>query len=115
MVAAQTAVVLDCSLNIPNVKVSFFRQSKKGALFQLPVKAGRYEVLGEQQLLIRSVSIDDIGMYVCKAEGVEDKKTSIFITPGKIIFIFHHKSVCCMYETQLFAEMVKLFATTCNN
>ena len=89
MVAAQTAVVLDCSLNIPNVKVSFFRQSKKGALFQLPVKAGRYEVLGEQQLLIRSVSIDDIGMYVCKAEGVEDKKTSIFITPGKITFILH--------------------------
>lgn len=92
VVGSKTAAVLDCSLSMSDAKVSFLRENKDGTLFELPVTEGRYEMLGKQQLVIHSVSVSDMGIYVCKTDGIKNKRTSLYITPEKDVCVLFRPS-----------------------
>eukprot|EP00794_Sanderia_malayensis_P006813 gene6813-7582_t len=80
---SKTDAIIDCSLSRPDDSVDFYVEDKSGTLFKILKGRGRYGSLGKQKIIIHSVSTADMGVYVCKASGVKDKKILFFVTPER--------------------------------
>ena len=83
LVQKYATAVLDCSMSNSEKLVTFYRLGRFGMLHKIPVyKIGKFDYIGMQKLLISNTSLDDMGIYVCKTDGISDKQISLFVSPG---------------------------------
>ena len=76
------SVTLDCSLSNSEAPVVFYRLGRFGLPYRVFGVSAKFEFVGKQKLFLRKASIDDMGIYLCKSNGVTSKKISLFVSPG---------------------------------
>lgn len=71
----------------PAKKVKFFRAISGSPLSEIRVNGGKYQLINDQELVIRRVSLLDFGSYECQAENnlLEEKKIQLFVNNCKYI------------------------------
>lgn len=79
--------VIQCQANHPDAKISWFIPKINSA----PNDSKKYEILPNNDLMIKNVNHDDMGEYYCKATlGPNSDSYSVFVYITAVSYLTNH-------------------------